>query len=84
VGEHQRAHELDQDTLTRRRRLLGPDDLDTLAAASNLAADLRALGEHQRARELNQDTLTRLRRVLGPDHPDTLAAASNLAADLTT
>jgi uncharacterized protein (DUF2267 family) len=84
LGEHQRARELNQDTLTRLRRVLGPDHPDTLAAASNLAADLRALGEHQRARELNQDTLTRLRRVLGPDHPDTLAAASNLAADLTT
>jgi hypothetical protein len=35
---------LTQDTLTRRRRVLGDDHPDTLAAAANLAADLRELG----------------------------------------
>jgi hypothetical protein len=73
---------LDQDTLDRQRRVLGPDHPHTLRSANSLAADLRALGEVQAARELDQDTLDRRRRVLGPDHPDTLRSASNLAADL--
>jgi hypothetical protein len=41
----QAARVLDQDTLDRRRRVLGQDHPDTLASAENLAADLRALGE---------------------------------------
>jgi hypothetical protein len=41
----QAARDLDQDTLDRRRRVLGDDHPDTLASASNLADDLRMLGE---------------------------------------
>ncbi|MET7960971.1 tetratricopeptide repeat protein, partial [Micromonospora zamorensis] len=65
-----------------RRAVLGSDHPDTLASASNLAADLRRLGELDRARVLDEDILARRRAVLGSDHPDTLASASNLAADL--
>ena len=71
--------QLDEDILARRRRDLGEDHPDTLAAASNLAVSLRAAGEYQAARELAEDTLARRRRVLGEDHPDTLASADNLA-----
>ena len=39
------ARDLDQDTLDRRRRVLGDDLPDTLRSASNLANDLRQLGE---------------------------------------
>ena len=45
LGEYQAARELDQDTVARRRRVSGEDHPDTLASASNLAEDLRALGE---------------------------------------
>ena len=41
----QAARDLDQDTLDRRRRVLGHDHPDTLASAEHLAIDLRALGE---------------------------------------
>jgi hypothetical protein len=78
----QAARDLNQDTLTRSRRVLGDDHPSTLRTVGNLALDLRALGEVQAARDLNQDTLTRYRRILGDDHPDTLRTASNLAADL--
>ena len=74
--------QLDEDTLARRRRDLGEDHPDTLAAASNLAVSLRAAGEYQAARELDEDTLARRRRVLGEDHPDTLASADGLAVSL--
>jgi Tetratricopeptide repeat len=45
LGEVRAACDLDQDTLDRRRRVLGVDHPDTLACASELAADLRALSE---------------------------------------
>jgi hypothetical protein len=70
AGDDGRAQvQLDEDTLARRRRDLGEDHPDTLAAASNLAVSLRAAGEYQAARELDEDTLARRRRVLGEDHP---------------
>ena len=48
LGEYQQARALDQDTLARRRRVLGEDHPDTLTSGDNLAADLNALGEHER------------------------------------
>jgi hypothetical protein len=45
LGKVQAARDLDQDTLDRRRRVLGKDHPDTLRSASNLADDLSALGE---------------------------------------
>ena len=82
MGRYAEARDLDQDTLDRRRRVLGEDHPDTLTSANNLAIDLRELGEVQAARDLDQDTLDRRRRVLGEDHPDTLCSANNLAVDL--
>jgi len=45
LGEVQAARDLDQDTLDRKRRVLGEDHPETLRSARNLAADLRALSE---------------------------------------
>jgi hypothetical protein len=45
LGDLRAARELDEDTLTRRRRVLGEDHPHTLTSASNLATDLRSLGE---------------------------------------
>ncbi|MGH3804445.1 MAG: tetratricopeptide repeat protein, partial [Pseudonocardiaceae bacterium] len=80
--QYEAARQLDEDTLTRLRRVLGEDDPRTLASASNLASNLWALGQYEAARRLYEDTLTRSRRVLGKDHPNTLASASNLAVAL--
>jgi putative methionine-R-sulfoxide reductase with GAF domain len=77
------AIQLDEDILTRYRRVLGEDHPETLRSAHNLAVGLRALGEHEQARQLHEDTLTRRRRVLGEDHPDTLRSANNLANNLS-
>ena len=78
----QAARDLDQDTLDRRRRVLGDDHPDTLSSAQQPRRRPAPLGEVQAARDLDQDTLDRRRRVLGDDHPDTLSSASNLAVDL--
>ena len=80
LGEVQAARDLDQDTLDRRRRVLG--ETTPMVASAKPAGDLRELGEVQVARDLDQDTLDRRRRMLGEDHPDTLTSANNLACDL--
>ena len=82
MGRSGEARQVSEDTLARKRRVLGEDHPSTLATATGVGNDLRALGETQAARELDEDTLARYRRVLGDDHPDTLAAANNLAAGL--
>ena len=45
MGDCQQARALDEDALSRRRRVLGDDHPETVASANNLASDLRALGE---------------------------------------
>jgi hypothetical protein len=45
LGEVEAARELNEDTLARRRRVLGEDLPDTLASASILATDLRQTRE---------------------------------------
>ena len=54
LGEYERARQLDEDTLSRYRRVLGEDHPATLRSANNLAADLRELGEYERARQLEE------------------------------
>jgi len=76
VSEDQAARELAEDTLARRRRLLGEDHPDTLAAAFQLVCALSELGKHHAARELNDDIIARRRRVLGDEHPDTIMAGA--------
>ncbi|MEU4447122.1 FxSxx-COOH system tetratricopeptide repeat protein [Actinosynnema sp. NPDC050801] len=83
LGRYRAAHDLNEDTLARRRRVLGDDHPITLISASNLAGDLSDLGQHQAAHDLNGDTLAKSRRVLGDDHPNTLAFANNVASDLS-
>lgn len=56
-SEMQRVYDsgqLQQDTLTRRRRVLGDDHPRTLKSARNLAADIRALGRDEEANQLEQ------------------------------
>ena len=52
MGRYAEARDLDQDTLDRRRRVLGEDHPDTLYSAHNLATNLRQLGEVRAARDL--------------------------------
>ena len=59
LGEHEEARQLNEDTLTRRRRVLGEDHPNTLSSASNLAIRLAALGEHEQARQLREEVEAR-------------------------
>lgn len=81
LGQPAKAREVDDDTLLRRRRVLGDEHADTLAAAHNLAIDHHALGRFEQALRLNEETYAARCRILGAEHPDTLASANNLAID---
>jgi hypothetical protein len=74
------ARNLNQDTLERRRRVLGENHPATLLAASNLAVSLHAVGEHDAARALDQETLARRRSILGDGHTDTIVSAGALCS----
>lgn len=65
-----------------RRRLLGDDHPDTLAALNNFGRTLGAQGDLGGARRLQERVLGAFRRALGENHPDTLASMSNLAVTL--
>jgi hypothetical protein len=82
LGTYDEARRLNQDILTRVRRLLGDDHPNTLKSAADLAIDLRGLGEFKQALQLEEDVLARSRRIYGEDHPYSLAAANNLANGL--
>lgn len=60
LGRVEEALALDEDTLDRRRRVLGEDHPDTLLSASNLAVDLRRLRRTKEAKAL--DAYVRQRR----------------------
>ena len=60
-------------------RVLGPDQPDTLASRSNLAAAYQEAGRPADAIPLFEQTLADKQRVLGLDHPDTLVSWNNLA-----
>lgn len=47
LGRYEAARRLDEETLTRRRAVLGEDHPDTLTSANNLAADLYQLGRYE-------------------------------------
>jgi hypothetical protein len=54
LGQHEQARQLEEDTLARRRRVLGPDHPDTLFSATNLTITLRTLGQDDQARQLQE------------------------------
>ncbi|MEV4283652.1 FxSxx-COOH system tetratricopeptide repeat protein, partial [Actinoplanes xinjiangensis] len=61
------------------RDMLGPDDRNTLRAATELVWALRDLGKVGQLRPLVEDTLTRQINSFGYDDPDTLRSAADLA-----
>ncbi|MFI5472012.1 FxSxx-COOH system tetratricopeptide repeat protein [Streptomyces cacaoi] len=93
LGEHQRAVNLDNEVLDRRRQLLGEDHPDTLTAMEHLAVSLTTAGRTagtagegllSRAGELHDAVVSTSRRTLGDDHVETLRARHNQAFHLRT
>jgi serine/threonine protein kinase len=84
LGLYPRAHSLLQQAVEIQKRVLGPENPETLKSASSLAYVLFQEGHYTEAEKLDRDTLDVQRRVLGPEHPDTLRSMYNLAILLHT
>ena len=73
LGDIARARDLLEETYKKCRRILGPDNIETLnVAGRGLAQALDDLGERDRARRLRYDIYNRCSRVFGPHHPVTV------------
>lgn len=79
LGLYARAMPLVQKSVEIRRRVLGPENVDTLKSENNLAVLLARGGHFPEAEKLARETLDTSRRVLGPENPITLGSMSNLA-----
>lgn len=79
LGLYARAMPLVQKSVEIRRRVLGPENVDTLKSENNLAVLLARGGHYPEAEKLVRETLDTSRRVLGPENPLTLGSLSNLA-----
>ena len=69
-GDSVTAENLGQTLHQRWAERLGPDHVDTLAAATELAYAHRDRGHLTDTRALIEDTLARRRRILGDNHPE--------------
>jgi non-specific serine/threonine protein kinase/serine/threonine-protein kinase len=79
LGLYPRAKLLEQHSIEIRKRILGPDNPDTLRSMYSLAWTLFEQGRYTEAEALQRQTLDVQRRVLGPVHRNTLTSVNNLA-----
>jgi len=82
LGLFSRAKDLEQQSLDIRRRILGPENPDTLASMDDLAGALEQCGQYAEAAKMFRQEIDISRRVLGTESPQTLNAMNNLADDL--
>jgi eukaryotic-like serine/threonine-protein kinase len=79
LGLTSRAESLLRDAVEIQRRVLGPQNPDTLRSMSFLASILVAEDRFAEGEKLARETLDLQRRVLGPEHPDTMHSMRHLA-----
>ncbi|MGB7281824.1 MAG: serine/threonine-protein kinase, partial [Candidatus Acidiferrum sp.] len=79
LGLYAQAMPLVQKSVEIQKRVLGPENPDTLKSQNNLAILLARSGHFPEAERLVRETMDTSRRVLGPDAPLTLGSTSNLA-----
>ena len=82
AGRFAEADALFRGLLATRRRVDGPNHVETLAVAGNLGSVLLEQGKDSAAEAVFRDTLERQRAALGPEHGSTLLTAGNLAVAL--
>jgi eukaryotic-like serine/threonine-protein kinase len=73
LGLYKEAEPLLQKGVEIRRRVLGPENPDTLHSMYLVAKNLNDEGQYAEAEKQLQQVLEIQQRVLGPQHPDTLA-----------
>lgn len=82
VGDFERAKDLDEELVERRRQTYGDENYQTLFSISNLARDLYGLGRYAEALELQQRTIDGLRTRLNSRHLWVLLAERTVALGL--
>jgi len=83
LGLYPRAESLLARSLEIRRRVLGPDNPDTLASMNDLAEAIRWQGRYPEAEKLYREAWEGRQRVLGPDNPATILSKNGVALALT-
>jgi len=84
LGLYSHAQALLERAIEIQRRVLGPENIDTLQSATSLGDALRLQGHYPEADKLNRQTLEIERRVLGAQHPSTLNSMASLARTLVS
>jgi hypothetical protein len=64
--------------LKRRKKILRPEHIDTLATVKGLACVLIFRGQHEAAEKIFRRVLKGREKILGPEHIDTLAIINGL------
>jgi tetratricopeptide (TPR) repeat protein len=70
-GEYDRALQLFEECLEKRKRILGEDHPDTLKSLNDLADFFESQGQYDRALQLSEECLAKRSCIFGSDHPDT-------------
>src|SRR5216683_5530422 len=78
LGLFSRAKDLEQQSLDIRRRVLGPENPDTLASMDDLGGALKESGQFVEAAKMFREEIDIRHHVLGPENPDTLNSMDNL------
>jgi tetratricopeptide (TPR) repeat protein len=81
-GQYNQSQSIYSLQLERRKRSLGIDHPETLAAMNNLAGALGGQGNHDKAGQLQAQVIDIISKKLGDKHPDTLSIINNLAVTL--
>lgn len=79
LGLYPQAQSLLADAIEIRKRVLGPENPDTLKSMHGLCRPLREQGQYAEAEKLQRETLVAQRRILGNDNPDTQSSVAELA-----
>ena len=79
LGLFSQAQTLLTRALELQRKVLGPDDPQTLTSLSGMAVLLTEEGNYPEAEKLQREAFAARTRVLGPEHPDTIASMARLA-----
>jgi serine/threonine protein kinase len=78
-GKYPQAEALASQVMEFRRKVLGLESKQTLAAMEDLFIAYKGEKKYAQAEALGQQTLQMQRRVMGSEDPDTLSTATNLA-----
>jgi serine/threonine-protein kinase len=82
LGLFSQAQTLFARALDLQRRVLGPNDPQTLTSLSRLAVVLTEEGNYPEGEKLQREAFVARTRVLGPEHPDTINSMARLATIL--